>query len=293
MLRLAIARRGAASAAVPSLDEPEVRVWKDTGGRVCGFGYTLGNSHWIHLPRVAAYRFTRESDVVTAFPDPDARSDLVRLYFHHSVLPIALQTLHSELEVLHASGVCLGPGLVLLCGNSGTGKSTTAYGMSRRGYRLWADDSVMLEIEGSEIRALPLPFDVRLRPASMSFFNPDHADRGRTSGQRGAGKGARKAARIAALILLKRTQPTTGRPPVVTRRLSPGAAFASVLAQGDCLSLHDEERKRRMLQNYLLMAARLPVIDVRFQSGLETLPALLDRIERVVSEQVRRPEGGV
>ena len=59
-----------------------------------------------------------------------------------------------------------------------SGKSTIAYGLHRRGYRLWADDAVALEVSESAITALPLPFDVRLRPATAALFGLGRGRRG-------------------------------------------------------------------------------------------------------------------
>ena len=44
-------------------------------------------------------------------------------------------------------------------------------------------------------------------------------------------------------------------------------------------ALHDGERKRRMINNYLELVARVPIFDIAFQPGLDKLPAILDAIE--------------
>ena len=48
-------------------------------------------------------------------------------------------------EAIHASAVLLGDAVVAFCGRSQTGKSTVAYGLHRRGCRVWADDTLVFD----------------------------------------------------------------------------------------------------------------------------------------------------
>ena len=73
-------------------------------------------------------------------------------------------------EVMHASAVRMSHGLVVLCGSSHMGKSTLAYGFSRRGHPQWADDLVVFEPAGNAATAIALPFRPSLRSASASTF---------------------------------------------------------------------------------------------------------------------------
>jgi len=41
------------------------------------------------------------------------------------------------------------------------------------------------------------------------------------------------------------------------------------------------ERNKSMMRHYLELVARVPVFEIRFQPGLETLPAVLDDIDRL------------
>ena len=49
----------------------------------------------------------------------------------------------------------------------------------------------------------------------------------------------------------------------------------------------DAERKRRMINHYLELVAKVPVFEVSFPSGLENLPATLDAIETVLAESMQ------
>src|SRR5207247_875325 len=73
-------------------------------------------------------------------------------------------------QALHA-GAAIGPaGAVAFCGISGSGKSTLAFAMQQAGWRQVADDAVVLRIDRNGVRACPIPFTPRLRPASGAYF---------------------------------------------------------------------------------------------------------------------------
>jgi len=71
------------------------------------------------------------------------------------------------------------------------------------------------------------------------------------------------------------------------QRLSSGEALAAVLSHAWSFALQDAQRKRRMINHYLELVAKVPVFEVSFPSGLENLPATLDAIEKVLAEHAR------
>jgi hypothetical protein len=183
------------------------------------------------------------------------------------VVPRVLQL--QGFEVLHASAVVTERGVVGFCGVSGTGKSTTAVGMSRRGYALWADDALGLDLSGGRARALPLPFEVRLDPPAAAFL-----------GYRPPSPGLMIPAvgpvPVAALCVLRRV---AGSEIVGVVRLAPPRAFRAVLAHAHDFNLADADRKRRLATHYLALTSATPVFDISFGEGLDQVPVLLDRIE--------------
>jgi hypothetical protein len=195
---------------------------------------------------------------------------------------MALQAVNTE--VLHASAVRAHHGVIAFCGVSEAGKSTVAFGLSRRGYPLWADDAIPFETSGGRVRAIPVPFKIRLRPASASFFGKDQAMGQVPSGWDGADQAEREPAPLAALCLLKqlRAEQRDGRA-VECLWLPPAQAFRAVLEHAYCcFGLEDVERKRSMMKHYLDLTARVPVCEVRFQPGLDNLSEILDGIEQDV-----------
>src|SRR5438105_5056392 len=115
-----------------------VSEWFDLQGNVCAYGYRQDERYCMHLPGLARYYFTFEAKEVFAIAEQTAQTDLVLDAYHRSILPLALQVF--GMEVLHASAILTPSGVIAFGAISGTGKSTLAIGLSRRGYSLWADD---------------------------------------------------------------------------------------------------------------------------------------------------------
>ena len=64
---------------------------------------------------------------------------------------IALAMTQRKKIVIHGSTVCLGDKTVLVCGDSGTGKSTTAMALIDEGASLMADDISVIDIDPSGV----------------------------------------------------------------------------------------------------------------------------------------------
>jgi hypothetical protein len=230
-------------------DDAEVEVWREHG-EICAYGYAAEGADWLQIPSVATFRLGRE---VVAHPVAAVSPGLIRGAFERSVLPLTVQLLGGE--ALHASAV-LGPaGVVALCGESGTGKSTLASALSTRGYEIWADDAVAFEFPNGAVSAVPLPF--------------------RTQG--GSAVARDRAEPLVAVLVLRRV---AGE--LALRRLSGGDALAAALENGYCYRPCDDERRQAMLLAYLDLVARVPVLEVRFEPRWEQLELLVDTLEQVV-----------
>ena len=277
-LKLTIAGGEPMVPTLPDFGDAEVQVWRDHAGSICAYGYTRDEQHWMHVPGIASFCFARHAVEVTAIPHPPLRAQLIRNAYHRFVLPMALQAL--DMEVLHASAIRTSNGVVALCGVSGTGKSTIAFGLGRRGYPVWADDAVVFETSGLSVRAIPLPFEVRLRSAPASFFGQGLTVFSTTSARDRVDQVHEEPTPVAVVWALK--QAPSLEDTVVVERLRPSAAFPAVLAQAYCFSLRAPVRKQRMMKQYLELIARVPVFEIRFQPGLEMLPLILDAIERTI-----------
>ncbi len=117
--------------------------------------------------------FRVEPGLVTASPHAGVSEDLVAYPLLGSVLALALEQL--GLFTIHASAVSVGGNGVVMMGDKGAGKSTTATAMIRAGHPLIADDIVAVD-EGLRLR--PGFPQVKLSPAAAAAFDaPDAVHR--------------------------------------------------------------------------------------------------------------------
>lgn len=276
-LRIASLERNTAGVNGPATSPTEC--WRDRDGGIVAQGYSTTADYRLRFPHFATYRFGRTPGAVTAIPEAATSIEALRDRHRRSVLPLALQAL--GLETLHASGIALPEGVIALCGFPRTGKSTIAYGLHRRGYTLWADDSVVF-YSGHTIETIPLPFLMRLRPASLAHFGPAALpfDLGGQLPERRPASGA--PAPLAAVFILTRSGPDENAPGRRLQRLGRAASFQAVLAHAQCFSLRERARKQRMLRTYLTLADQVPVVELGFQPGFAKLASVLDAIEQEI-----------
>ena len=274
MLKLSIERPLSARALSGSTPSPNAEVWRDSTGQVAAYAEIVEQEYRVYLPGVASFRFSERTEEIAATVLDDAAEKSVRDAYRRKVLPIALQV--RGWEVLHASAVASAAGVTALCGVSETGKSTIAFALSRRGYRLWADDAVSFEINGHGPLARSLPFISRLRDPASAFFDQetDHST-GRVNST------ATETAPLRVVCVLRREKKNSQ---ITVRRLHSTEAFAALLDHACCFIPQPLERKRQMVQNYLNMIEQIPIYEVCFPSGLENLSQVLDAIEKVMSE---------
>jgi hypothetical protein len=127
--------------------------------------FTLADSFWFNLR-------TRE---VFGTCSPELANDHRRWRAH--IFPALLGILSASIGVAPVHAACLvrdGHG-VLLAGHSGTGKSTLAIAMARRGYELLSDEWSYLSLtedgaDAGTVQAWGLPVPVKLLPAAGNFF---------------------------------------------------------------------------------------------------------------------------
>jgi hypothetical protein len=263
-----------------------VEIWHDTEDAVVAYSATVDGQHWIDMPGIARFRFEGDGRKVKAHPHPPARAELVRDAYRRAVLPMVMQVRGTQ--VLHASAVVTERGIVALCGQSGTGKSTIAVGLGCRGYRVWADDTVAFATSSSLPLAIPLPFRIQLRPAAAAFFarSPSGApvERRRDEAER---PWPRPVPLATVCVLEQVSELEDG---VAAERLTPVSAFRAVLPHAFCFSLHDELSKRRLTEHYLQLVERVPCFAIRFRPGLARLSTVLDAIEQTATgSQCRVP----
>jgi hypothetical protein len=284
MLKLTIARDDALRPRTPHKGDPTLEAW-DNDGLIYGYKQISKDNYHLYLDKLATYRFTQGENEVVAFPEPGIRDDVVLDIFQRAVLPLAVQAIRPEYEILHSSAVLSSHGVIAFCGFGHTGKSTLAYAMSKRNYDFWADDTVGFVVKGQRITAVPLSATrIRLRQPSIEFFGINHTEAAAQCGGENGSPLDSRSASLGALCVLKRSTDFEAGRVVAIRRLYSSEAFRSVLDHAVCFSLNDKMRKRHMMHNYLMLAERVPILEVRFRPGFENLEAILDRIDCETAE---------
>lgn len=264
-----------------TLEAFDVHIWRNPDGTVCAYGHTVGTEHWMHLPGVASFRFPTVGSEIRAFPEPFVRRELIWDTYYRIALPMALQA--QGLEVLHASAVRGPRGVIALCATKETGKSTLAYAFGQRGYSIWADDAVPLRTNGEPVQALALPFSLRLRPASATFFGRDQARANSWAERHNQESLQVDPEPLAAVCVLVRADDLPHGEAVKIKRLGGAEAFTSVLAHAHSFSLQDRHRNQQMVRNYLDLVSLVPVFAVKFATGLHHLSAILNAIEQAAN----------
>jgi hypothetical protein len=123
-----------------------------------------------HAPERYHLRFADQTDfaigaggaTIECRAAPDTPPATIRHYLLDQVLPRVLS--HAGRVVLHASAVETPAGAIAFLGASGSGKSTVAAGLGRLGYRVLADDSVVVDATADGFAGLPTYTGIRLWP---------------------------------------------------------------------------------------------------------------------------------
>ncbi len=278
---LIVAERAQAMTKAPDPEDPGVEACYDSGGDLLAYCRAEDGHLHVDLLDVASFSYDSGARHVSAVAHRELSPAFILDTYHHCVLPLMLPALGTE--VLHASAVLCEAGVAVLCGQSGTGKSTTAAALARRGYATWADDAVAVDMNEPGPRLIPRPFAARLCADAARFVNAA-----------GAGEPSATATSIdlrpeplALLCVLRRSSdmPTS----VAIERLPASAACREALAHAHCFSVRDPVWKRRTVETYLALSARVPAYEVQFRPGLDHLPALLDALQGLVGPAVARP----
>jgi hypothetical protein len=241
-----------------------VQEWCDENGQPRAYGYAAPGWWAMEWPGRVTFRFRAGSPAVEVFHRPDMSHDRIDDTYRRSVIPLQLQAL--GYETLHGSAISIEGRTVAFCGDRRTGKSTLAYALRQRGFPHRADDTVVLSIDRGLVRSLPLPFSPRLRPSSARFFGTASLEPVTI---------AEGAEELGAVFVLQQNASLRG--PLI-EPVSGGQAVAMLLAHAHCFDPLDHDARRRMLENYLEVASRVPLYRLSFPPGLSELPSIVDGV---------------
>lgn len=258
--------------------DPAVRAQRNLDGSVWAYSYAQGSEQWMHVPGVGSFRFGTSDGEAVVVPEPatpPVSLSVIEDTYQRSVLPMALHA-HGE-EAMHASAVLLEDRVVAFCGRSQTGKSTVAYGLHRRGHRVWADDTLVFDASADLVQAIPYPHRLRIRAEAADYFDLRELRRCDTSSWTALEQAQPEPAALGCIFLLEREAQADAR--LETVRLPPAEALAGVLEHAYWFRLDDAERRRRMMAKYLALASQVPIFRMRFRAALDQLAEMLDRAE--------------
>jgi hypothetical protein len=233
-------------------------VLRDGAGQPCAYGGSVSGRYWVRIPDLGAFELSPGSSDVRASVSPESTREVVLDAYYGTALPLLAQAVLGY-EVLHASAVLVDGGAVAFTARTGVGKSTIATALSRRGFPLWGDDAVA--VLGGE--------------SPVSVFLPFMTEGQTISAVDGSGE-----VPLAAVCLLEHAR----RPAIL--RPSTSDAVTALLSNAYRFAFQRLERRRKMAQTYLDVAARVPILLVRFPPDREQLPALLARIESTLQNAV-------
>jgi hypothetical protein len=205
---------------------------------------------------------------------PEADAGLVR-----HALPY-LAALEHRL-VLHAAGVVLPEGAVVLCAEAQTGKSTLALALDGQGFPVLGDDHIAVELGPQGPHAFASLPTIDTLPASRAVFFAAEADRPGKASAPCRTPRPEGAVPVSHLVFLTRSgQVVPRRVPAaeVVRRL-----LLDVLFMGDPGDVAEQGAR---FQQAVALAKAIPAYEIALPDGLERLAESLPQVVRML----RRPE---
>lgn len=126
------------------------------------------SAYLLDIPTIGRY-FISSGNSIVIQPEADTTDKMIRLYLLGSAFGLLLY--QRGLLPFHASSVETPHGAVLIAGQSGVGKSTTAAALHhRRGYRLIADDVSVTYVQDGYPYVLPAYPQVKLWSESLEML---------------------------------------------------------------------------------------------------------------------------
>jgi len=149
----------------------ELAAWQTAPGEHLTKVKKQGDSYWLYCIDYGAINIDCASLTISTYPKKDMALDQFDFFLSREWLPMAYQVCGTQ--VLHASAVVhlKSDKIIAFCGDTGTGKSTMAYGFAKReGWEQIADDRLAFEVENGKIKPVFIPNHIQLRPGSAKFF---------------------------------------------------------------------------------------------------------------------------
>jgi hypothetical protein len=129
---------------------PEILTGANVINRV---GVCISPTEYLFKFLNTAKYYTANGNSIIVEPMPGTDYQSVRLFVLSNAMAAILH--QRDTICLHASAIEYGEGVVLFCGISGAGKSTTATMLQQKGYKVISDDVCVLKAEGDFVTSVP------------------------------------------------------------------------------------------------------------------------------------------
>ena len=248
-----------------SADDTWLRIERDEGGYRLNFG------------DAAVFWVAADGRTIRCFPKSSPAPTLNHFLLDH-VLPRTLDLLGKH--PLHATAVATPLGVIAFLGATGTGKSTIAAALGRRGAALVSDDCLVLHRKDASIIATPsyaglrLYDDVRetLFPEAPSNLVAHYSAKQRVTT---AVPLATEPQALRMVFALERV-PHSGTPAL--EQLGPADATMALTAAAFRMDAERREQDRRQLGFFADVSRRVPISRLVFSEDLSNIGSLAETI---------------
>ena len=148
-------------------------VWRQPGEPPWLEFYRAEKSYLLRFPDLAEFEISADGGQIRGFAVPGVPDATVEHLYLTQVLPLALS--RTGKLVIHAGAVDIDGNAVAFIGDTGRGKSTLAAAFAVAGHRFLSDDSLVVEIAGTEFRAMPSNPSIRLWQDSQQHLLDERA----------------------------------------------------------------------------------------------------------------------
>ena len=226
-----------------------------------------GPSIWLSHEDIGAVRCSHDGHTIEVFPGPDQDPEqFIQNYVKHW-LPFIYH--YWGFQVLHSSAVMQNGAAVAFAGDTHAGKSTLAYGLSRRGrWAQLADDTLAFEVLEERIKLVPLLNWPRIRPSSRDHFALKSTPATITW--------PAESPRLRRIYYLV---PGDAASAIGIRKLPASDAQLRLLKQAFALTLDLEDYSKRLMRAYLTLLSEVPMFELTYPKDLRQLDRVLDEVE--------------
>jgi hypothetical protein len=255
--------------------EPALRIWQVADSSILRLEYIDGTTFWLDRAGTSVW---------ATWPETSSREDTAT-YFLGPVLGILLRL--RGVTCLHASAVAIGEAAIALVGVAGSGKSTTAAALARRGHLVISDDIVALAERDGTFCVFPAYPYLSLWPDSVDIvygpdkvlpsFSPNYEKR-RLLLAEDCLRFQEKLMPLGGIFLLAERSAEDSAP--CLENLTPRESLLALLADSYATKLIDANMRAKEFEQLGRLIGTVPVVRLRPHRDRQRINLMCDLIER-------------